>query len=256
MKKLMILSILAAIAMPLMADEATAEVSKPAELNEEDAGYLYTPKKGPQILIWDARTNANERVLNRFLKTNDPANLGAPGLPVETEKTPLAEGACPFASASEKLSKDISLVVMIYDGGEKTPRLSVFPEDRVALINSDRLSPILREKLLVREISRAIGFTGGTGYAQYRGCVMQPAFSEAEIAALMGDVLQPMTLQNYKKFENRYGMKRTRLVSYEVACYEGWAPEPTNEVQKVIWTEVKDELSKAPTKPIRIQRKK
>ena len=55
---------------------------------------------------------------------------------------------------------------------------------------------------------------------------------------LMGDVIQPVTLQGFRKFETRFGMKRARYVPYEVACYEGWAPAPTNEAQRVIWKEV------------------
>ena len=64
----------------------------------------------------------------------------------------------------------------------------VFPEDRIGLINADRFSSILLDKLLLREIWRTIGFTDGTRYAPYRGCVMQPAFNDNEIAGLMGDV--------------------------------------------------------------------
>ena len=213
----------------------------------EDPGFLRMPQKGPSILVWDARTNASERVLKRFLKSNDPTRLGAPGLAIATLREPFYGDV--FQSACEKLSKrDTAMVVAIFNGGER-PRLSVFPEDRIGLINADRFASVLLDKILLREIWRTIGFTGGTGYAPYRGCVMQPAFNDTDIAALMGDVLQPMTLQPFRKFEDRFGMKRTRMVPYELACEQGWAPAPTNAAQKAVW----DKVHAAPKTPMKIE---
>ena len=216
--------------------------------NEEDAGMLRSPQKGASILVWDARTNGNERLIRRFLKTNDPIRLGAPGLAVTTLRELFSGDA--FKAASKRFeSPDVAMVVMLVNAGSDSPRLSVFPEDRIGLINADRFSSILLDKLLLREIWRTIGFTGGTGYAPYRGCVMQPAFNDNEIAGLMGDVLQPMTLQPFRKFETRFNMKRSRMVPYELACEQGWAPAPTNDVQKAIW----DRVHAAPKNPMKIE---
>ena len=216
--------------------------------NEEDAGMLRSPQKGASILVWDARTNGNERLIRRFLKTNDPIRLGAPGLAVTTLRESFSGDA--FKAASKRFeSPDVAMVVMLVNAGSDSPRLSVFPEDRIGLINADRFSSILLDKLLLREIWRTIGFTGGTGYAPYRGCVMQPAFNDNEIAGLMGDVLQPMTLQPFRKFETRFNMKRSRMVPYELACEQGWAPAPTNYVQKAIW----DRVHAAPKNPMKIE---
>ena len=233
-----------------------ATSSRPQATNsiEAAAGSLLTPLSCARILVWDARTNSTERILKRFLRSNDPsARLGAPGLAVTTERSPLAGDA--FAAAQARLKDPkVAMVVMAVNGGQSMPRMSVFPEDRIGILNADRFSDILLEKLLLREIWRTIGFTGGAGYAPYRGCVMQPVFNDGEVAGLMGDVLQPMTLQNFRKFETRFNMKRIRLVPYEVACYEGWAPAPTNDAQRIIWKEVREELAKEPSTPIRIKK--
>ena len=244
------------VAGSLMAvDSATAPVTTSAQskINEADAGTLLTPLNCGRILVWDARAKSNERLLKRFLKSNDPVHLGAPGLAVAIERAPLDGDAFEAAQARLETPK-YTMVVMIISGGPKAPRMSVYPEDRIGILNADRFSDLLREKLLLREIWRTIGFTGGAGYAPYRGCVMQPVFNDNEVAGLMGDVLQPMTLQSFRKFETRFGMKRARMVPYEVACYEGWAPAPTNEAQRVIFKEVKEELEQAPTKPLCIKK--
>ena len=219
-----------------------------ASNKEDDPGMLRTLQKSASILVWDARTNSNERLIRRFLKTNDPIRMGAPGIAVTTLRESFPGDA--FKAASKKLqSPDVAMVVMLVNAGSDSPRLSVFPEDRIGLINADRFSPILLDKLLLREIWRTIGFTGGSGYAPYRGCVMQPAFNDNEIAGLMGDVLQPMTLQPFRKFEDRFKMKRTRMVPYELACEQGWAPAPTNAIQKAIW----DKVHAAPKNPMKIE---
>ena len=219
-----------------------------ASNKEEDSGMLRTPQKGASILVWDARTNGNERLIRRFLKTNDPIRMGAPGLAVTTLRESFSGDA--FKAASKKFeSPDVAMVVMLVNAGSENPRLSVFPEDRIGLINADRFSSILLDKLLLREIWRTIGFTGGTGYAPYRGCVMQPAFNDNEIAGLMGDVLQPMTLQPFRKFETRFNMKRSRMVPYELACEQGWAPAPTNAAQKAVW----DRVRAIPKNPMKIE---
>ena len=219
-----------------------------ASNKQEDPGMLRSPQKGATILVWDARTNGNERLIRRFLKTNDPIRLGAPGLAVMTLHESFSGDA--FKAALKRLqSPDVAMVVMLVNAGSSSPRLSVFPEDRIGLINADRFSSILLDKLLLREVWRTIGFTGGSGYAPYRGCVMQPAFNDNEIAGLMGDVLQPMTLQPFRKFEDRFKMKRTRMVPYELACEQGWAPAPTNDIQKAIW----DRVHAAPKNPMKIE---
>lgn len=215
---------------------------------KERLEMLRTPQKGASILVWDARTNGNERLIKRFLKTNDPIRMGAPGLAVTTKRETVPANA--FKEASKELqSSGVAMVVMIVNYGTDCPRLSIFPEDRIGIINADRFSSILLDKLLLREIWRTIGFTGGTGYAPYRGCVMQPAFNDNEIAALMGDVLQPMTLQPFRKFETRFKMKRSRMVPYELACEQGWAPAPTNDIQKAIW----EKVHSVPKNPMKIE---
>lgn len=238
------------------ASNAKNEPAKDAysQLDKAAAGMFHTPIKCPTILVWDARTNANERILRRFQKINDPANRG-PGLAVTTLVEPLNEASSAFSKAEKKLGENVSMVVVVMNGGVSSPRMSVFPEDRIGFVNVDRVEPLLYEKKVIREIWRAIGFTGGAGYAPYRGCVMQPVFSDKEIAGLMGDVLQLMTLQSFRKFEDRFDMKRVRLVDYEVACYQGWAPTPTNEAQRIIWDAVKEDLSQEPKKPILIEKK-
>ena len=44
-----------------------------------------------------------------------------------------------------------------------------------------------------------------------------------------------------------YGIKTLTIASYRTACHYGWAPAPTNDVQRAIWQKV-HEMPAAPLK--------
>lgn len=46
-----------------------------------------------------------------------------------------------------------------------------------------------------------------------------------------------------------FGVYAERYFPYALACRQGWAPQPTNDVQKAIW----DEVHQLPTEPIKIK---
>ena len=46
-----------------------------------------------------------------------------------------------------------------------------------------------------------------------------------------------------------YGMTPLTIASYRTACRNGWAPAPTNDIQKAIW----DEIHAMPTEPLKIK---
>ena len=48
------------------------------------------------------------------------------------------------------------------------------------------------------------------------------------------------------------GITPYRRTTYREACQEGWAPQPTNDVQKAIWEQVKADKERGPTNPITI----
>ncbi len=48
------------------------------------------------------------------------------------------------------------------------------------------------------------------------------------------------------------GIDTVRTDTYRRACQEGWAPAPTNDVQRAIWEQVRADKERGPTKPITI----
>jgi hypothetical protein len=49
-----------------------------------------------------------------------------------------------------------------------------------------------------------------------------------------------------------YGLVPWYQTTYVKACEEGWAPAPTNDIQKAIWERVKADKERGPTNPLKI----
>ena len=82
-------------------------------------------------------------------------------------------------------------------------------------------------------------------------CVMMnPAAGLAGIDALVCREYSPEAITKVSAFLEIAGYKQCQRGSYYDACEEGWAPPPTNAVQKAIW----EKVHQLPTKPLTIQR--
>lgn len=60
------------------------------------------------------------------------------------------------------------------------------------------------------------------------------------------------TLGRLEKYLSQIGVTPYYQTTYRRACHLGWAPPPTNEVQKAIWEKIKAEKERGPTNPITI----
>jgi hypothetical protein len=67
---------------------------------------------------------------------------------------------------------------------------------------------------------------------------MKPVFSPADLDGNECGTLSPEPLIRFMKQAQRLGMKPIRMASYRKAAEEGWAPQPTNDIQRAIWKEL------------------
>ena len=160
----------------------------------------------------------------------------------------------PLAFAQAKMASDKPLmVVVVVDQCADLPALSVYPEERIGIVNADRLQggddPVKAEVRIHKEVWRALGFVAGIGYAPYPNDVMQNVSTVQELDGLEYQVMQPMNFQKMYVALAKVGITRARRVPYRVACREGWAAPPTNDYQKAVWNEV----HAIPDKPLTIE---
>ncbi len=173
----------------------------------------------------------------------------------------------PITNSVGSLSKDSRIFNMVMDTRQKTkalmvvavaveesekPALTVFPEERVAIVNVGKLgfdgtNGEALEIRVVKEIWRAIGFIGGTGYANHAKSVMQPVSSPIELDVNSFQVMQPTEIQRMQPMLGKYGVKPGHRTIYRKAVADGWAPPPTNDYQRAVWDRVMAEKAAAVT---------
>lgn len=211
-------------------------------------GFIHMDAEGPKALIADARARAT-------LTADEVARVYALAchLEADIEKTPRGEAApLEFAKRLMEAKKPLMAIVVV-DGCGELPALSVFPEERIGIVNADRLrggdDPSAPEVRVGKEMWRAIGFVGGLGFSMADNDVMQPYYTVAELDACRYPFIQPMNMARMQPMWKRFGVKKERRIPYRVAVTEGWAAAPTNSYQRAVW----DEVHKIPEKPVTIE---
>ena len=148
--------------------------------------------------------------------------------------------------------KDAGLVITISDN-DKAPSLLVAPESPWAGINvyalaADKPKPEILVSRLQQEIWRAFMYACGAANSMMQPCVMRQVLSVKELDLHKGVMPCPDSLGRVMTTAKRLGIQEQGYVTYKDACEAGWAPPPTNDVQKAIW----EKVHALPTAPLKI----
>ena len=215
---------------------------------KKTGGFLMQKAEGPRTLLIDTR-EAEKKTVDEVVRLY---KLGA-HLDIDIARE-LRAGKCPLEYAQAKMAekKPLMLVIVVEKAEAKLPALSVFPEERIGIVNADKLQggedPAAPETRVMKEIWRAIGFIGGIGFSQAENDMMQPYYTLKELDGNIQAYIQPMNMAKMQRFLKRFGVKKEAKIPYRVAVMEGWAPSPTNDIQKAVW----DEVHAIPKKPVKI----
>ena len=155
------------------------------------------------------------------------------------------------AEADEKATIRLYLI-----DASNEPVMLLAPEDHWGKLNVARMVEDLpgeraKEKFFAsrarKMIIKSLSLLMGGGSSQFPGNIMNTA-SLRELDQCQEGVPVDM-VDNYLAYLKAIGVKPAEKTTYRKACREGWAPEPTNEVQRVIWNQV----HQIPDKPITIE---
>lgn len=204
-------------------------------------GFLFQAAVGPRAMLLDGRAKPLATIdeVARLYKlgTRLDADVVKEGLPEGAS----AEALLDAIRGRYVERKGALMVIAVVDGG-RLPVLSVFPEERIGIVNASRLrdgdDPSAPEMRVAKEMWRAIGFIGGVGFSQADNDVMRPYFTVEDLDGNTHPYIQPMNMAKMRLFLDRFGVKPERKVPYRVAVKEGWAAAPTNDYQKAIWEEL------------------
>ena len=171
-------------------------------------------------------------------------------VPVRIEVT---KGAAGEPGALKRSAKANFAVVFVSD--DKAPPTVVVPEEGYAVVNFAKYTAGLKlpadeakyKRRCVRAALKAFVLLCGGGGSRYPGHVAA-AHTPQELDFAQDKL--PIDIQDsVKKYLGAAGVTPMKRTVYRKACEEGWAPAPTNDVQKAIW----DKVHAMPTEPIKIK---
>ena len=157
-----------------------------------------------------------------------------------------------FSLPSPKLAAEANLFIV---DDPALPSLLAAPENRWVAVNVAGLAsgegekPQFFEARVKKSLTRGFCLLAGAQDSGFKmslmGCMTKPE----ELDAHVDSRLPVDVIKRFGPYLEGYGVKPEKIVSYRKACEEGWAPQPTNDIQKAVW----DDVHAMPTEPIKIK---
>ncbi len=124
-------------------------------------------------------------------------------------------------------------------------------EVNVKPLTADNPKGFILQRRLEKQILRGLGYALGCGNSSVEPCVMSRVNSLNDLDGLQL-IMGPESLGKTLHTASKRGCQSRKFASYRKACQEGWAPAPTNDVQRAIFEQIKAEQNEKPSNPIRI----
>lgn len=150
-------------------------------------------------------------------------------------------------TASLLKDKNANAVVYIMASGS-TPLL-VSPDERWASVSVAALGDTNKSTRLEKETMRALTFLCGGTTSGYANPMTFPVTDVRQLDLIDSPDLPIDVIQRMQQYLERLGVTPYKQATYRTACRNGWAPQPTNDVQRTIWNQV----HQIPDKPIKIE---
>lgn len=251
MHRLMILVAVIAAFQSVVADNAASvKHTRPRGKSAPSGGIVEKPYSGKVLRIASVQTKVPLAQIQPMVQQMRWTAL----LPFEVCERVKYAGVAPIAAADQLADEDgVGAGVLIVED-DSLPMTLVAPEKRWTIFN---IKPLLAdsptkervEERFIKILWCAVARTLGAGYSGYKPCVLVPFTS---LSALDHNPVTKPCPEPFNKMIDTgavYGIKTITIASYRDACRRGWAPVPTNDVQKAIW----DEVHALPASPIKIE---
>lgn len=147
-------------------------------------------------------------------------------------------------------------IFIIYE--PSLPMCLLSPEENWSFVNVAPIAASTSDQAKIesrvrRELVRAGSLALGAWVSRMEKSTLLAVADPSGLDALPVDYLTANEFQSVMNYLPSIGIKPYSLTTYKNACKEGWAPAPTNDVQKAIWEKVKSDKERGPTNPITIQ---
>ena len=157
------------------------------------------------------------------------------------------DGADTGNAAAFLKDRKANAVVYIVETG-KSPLL-VSPDECWATVSVSALGDANAPSRLEKETMRALTFLCGGTASGYPNPMTYPVTDVRQLDLIDAPDLPIDVIQRMQMYLEKLGVTPYKQATYRTACKQGWAPAPTNEVQKAIW----DKVHEMPSEPIKIK---
>ena len=150
-----------------------------------------------------------------------------------------AQGKSAEQAAAQILTdKTIGSAVVLHDSAT-APSILIAPEDGWSAINIGKLKIGADRKTLTsrakKEFWRTLCFLMGGANATLPNCVMKTVQNVKDLDEIKIEMACPEFYGKIIDHSRKLGLAERRPVFYGQAVREGWAPAPTNDLQRTIW---------------------
>jgi hypothetical protein len=200
-------------------------------------GLVQQPVAGPSLLIIDTQKRIAPAL---FVDTANKIRKLL-SLSISAQSHPSSE---PVTVALKALADTNTAAVIVIADIAGYPSLLIAPESRWAMINVAALggpgvpADTLSDRVQ-KETWRAFGYLMGAAHSMGEHCLMKSVLAPEDLDALAIKSLSPEPFIKIMEQSQRLSMQPLRMTTYRKAAEGGWAPAPTNDIQRAIWNELK-----------------
>lgn len=228
------------------ADGSTPRKVRPRGMAKQSGGIVERAYKGKVLRIYNAQNAVPFDIVS---KATMETRLSAQ-LPIEAVSHDSTDAATIAGAAKLANAENVGAAVVIIDAPGQ-PIILSSPDGRWAILNINGIGSDPKKieprfgKLLWNAVAHALG-AGSTGD---KGCVLRGFNTIQDLDSIIAMNPSPMAHNAMIEVAATRGIGMISFASYRTACQQGWAPSPTNDVQRTIWKEV----HAIPDKPITIE---
>lgn len=213
-------------------------------------GIVEKKHTGEAIRIFNAQNSIPSDKVAKYVKDMRWKSL----LPFEMSNINHPKDSCLIKYVSSLIGVDNVAAAVLIIEDDNIPIMLVAPEKKWTILNISHLKvdnpdPVILEKRFSKVLWIAAARTLGAGYSSFKPCVMQPFSTIVELDNNPAIIPCPEPFNKMINTAKAYGVKMIQIASYRTACEQGWAPAPTNDVQKAIW----DKVHATPKNPLKIE---
>ena len=221
---------------------------RPTRLAKPSGGLVFSRIDGKAIHILDLQGLASDTAIDEAVK-NIMLHVRVPMKVVKVEeKSPAEESIRSFSQ-----NKDVAALVVLTANDDNDSML-YYPDRNTCIVNvksllKDGSDGATFNSRVFKQIWRAVGMILGAGEAVGEFSILQKVNSLKQLDSIKAKLPSPEQHNRMVESINTLGMTMVKAGTYRMACQEGWAPAPTNDVQKAIW----DKVHAMPTAPLKIK---